>query len=299
MFSTDNTTGKMLKTPSYIHFVKSAGYCSVQDQGRFGFADLGVPYSGAMDQFSYTLANKLLRNTEDSAVLEIAIAGPTMVFEMATRIVFTGAQAEIFHNGNPIQLGQIISLNGEDEIKIGKIIRGQWLYMGIEGGLETPIFMDSRSWFAGISPFSKIQKGDTICYLSEEKFNGNTLSHPKLTCTWFEDEKINVYKGPEWESLPDRLKTQILFTAFEISRNSNRMGIQLEELVPNQSDQLLTSPVYPGTVQLTPAGKLIVLMRDAQVTGGYPRIFQLSDDSINIIAQKSFGEKVKFSIIES
>jgi len=287
----------MLKTPSYIHFINSAGYCSVQDQGRFGFADLGVPYSGAMDQFSYILANKLLRNTEDSAALEIAITGPTMVFEMATRIVFTGARAEIFHNGKPIQLGQIISLNAEDEIKVGKIIHGQWLYMGIEGGLETPIYMDSRSWFAGISTFSKIQKGDTICYLSEEKFNINTLSHPKITNRWFEDEEISVYKGPEWELLPERLKTQILFTAFQISRNSNRMGIQLEEFVPNQLDQLLTSPVYPGTVQLTPAGKLIVLMRDAQVTGGYPRIFQLTDESINIISQKSFDQKVKFSII--
>lgn len=289
----------MLKTPSYIHFIKSAGYCTVQDQGRFGFADLGVPYSGAMDQFSYTLANKLLRNSEESAALEIAISGPTMIFEMATRIVFTGAQAEIFHNGNPVQLGQILSLNADDEIKIGKILYGQWLYMGIEGGLETPVFMNSRSWFTGISTFSKIQKGDTICYLSEEKFNGNTLSHPKLTNIWFQDDKIQVYKGPEWEALPDRLKTQILFTSFEISRNSNRMGIQLEVLLPNQLEQLLTSPVYPGTVQLTPAGKLIVLMRDAQVTGGYPRIFQLTDESINIISQKSFGEKVKFSIIES
>lgn len=289
----------MLKTPSYIHFIKSAGYCSVQDQGRFGFADLGVPYSGAMDQFSYTLANKLLRNSEESAALEIAISGPTMIFEMETRIVFTGAHAEIFHNGNPIQLGQIIFLKAEDEIKIGKILHGQWLYMGIEGGLETPVYMNSKSWFTGISTFSKIKKGDTICYLSEEKFNGNTLSHPKLTNSWFEDEKIRVYKGPEWDALPDRLKTQIMFTVFEISKNSNRMGIHLEMLLPNQLEQLLTSPVYPGTVQLTPAGKLIVLMRDAQVTGGYPRIFQLSDESINIISQKCFGEKVKFSIIES
>lgn len=287
----------MLKTPSYIHFVKSAGYCSVQDQGRFGFADLGVPYSGAMDQFSYTLANKLLNNTEDSAVLEIAISGPTMVFEMATRIVFTGAQAEIFHNGNSVQLGQIISVNAEDVIRVGKIIRGQWLYMGIDGGLETPIFMDSRSWFAGISTFSKIQKADSICYFSEEKFSRKTLSHPKLTNAWFEEEKISVYKGPEWELLPDQLKTKILCTNFEISRNTNRMGIQLIELVPNHLDQILTSPVYPGTVQLTPAGKLIILMRDAQVTGGYPRIFQLTDDSINIISQKGYGQKVKFNII--
>ena len=117
----------------------------------------------------------------------------------------------------PLLRGLALRTNADDEIKIGKILYGQWLYMGIEGGLETPIFMNSRSWFTGISTFSKIQKGDTICYLSEEKFNGNTLSHPKLTNIWFQDDKIQVYKGPEWEALPDRLKTQILFTSFEIS----------------------------------------------------------------------------------
>ncbi|MGB7786903.1 MAG: allophanate hydrolase subunit 2 family protein, partial [Salinimicrobium sp.] len=75
---------------------------------------------------------------------------------------------------------------------------------------------------------------------------------------------------------------------------NNRMGIQLQEELPNTLDAILTGPVLPGTVQLTPSGKLIVLMRDGQTTGGYPRVLQLSEAGINALAQKLPGEKFRF-----
>ena len=75
------------------------------------------------------------------------------------------------------------------------------------------------------------------------------------------------------------------------------MGYQLEEQIENSFFSMLTSSVLPGTVQLTPSGKLIILMRDCQVTGGYPRILQLSEASINSLAQKSSGDRFQFKII--
>jgi allophanate hydrolase subunit 2 len=75
------------------------------------------------------------------------------------------------------------------------------------------------------------------------------------------------------------------------------MGIQLEELFSNKLPDLPTNPVFPGTVQLTPSGKIIVLMRDAGVTGGYPRILQLTEDSINRLAQKKTGDSISFQLI--
>ena len=76
------------------------------------------------------------------------------------------------------------------------------------------------------------------------------------------------------------------------------MGIQLEELVSNQLEELPTNPVFPGTVQLTPGGKIIVLMRDAGVTGGYPRILQLTEEGQSILAQKKLGESIRFQLLE-
>jgi len=105
-----------------------------------------------------------------------------------------------------------------------------------------------------------------------------------------------AYRGPDWSLLNGELQQQLLKGTFRISTQSNRMGIQLEDLLPNTLPELPTNPVFPGTVQLSSGGKLIVLMRDAGVTGGYPRILQLSEDSISKIAQKRPGEVVRFHL---
>lgn len=288
----------MLKTTAYIHFLKPGLMTSVQDQGRFGYADFGVPYAGAMDQLSYNQANMLLNNQEDAAVLEMALLGPIMIFEMPTRIVFTGAEADIFVNGQLQPIGKLIQIQAEDQVKIGRFSKGQWLYMGIEGGIQSPEFLESRSCFPSISEYGRVQEASSICYLSEEHFSRSHYSHPKLSAEWYQEEVIAAYKGSDWELLPGELQDKLIQQKFSISNISNRMGIQLTELLSNTLPSILTAPVYPGTVQLTPSGRLIVMMRDAQVTGGYPRILQLTDHSINMIAQKKFGEKIRFSILE-
>ncbi|SNS46947.1 biotin-dependent carboxylase uncharacterized domain-containing protein [Belliella buryatensis] len=298
-YNLETIIGHMLKTTAYIHFLKPGLMTSVQDQGRFGYADFGVPYAGAMDQLSYNQANMLLNNQEDAAVLEMAVLGPMMIFELPTRIVFSGAEADIFVNDQLQPIGKLIQIKADDQVKIGRFRKGQWLYMGIEGGIQSPEFLDSKSWYHGISEFSRVQKDSSICYLSEEHFSRSHYSHPKLSADWYQKEVIPAYKGPDWELLTIELQEKLTQQKFSISNISNRMGIHLTELLTNKLPSILTAPVYPGTVQLTPSGKLIVLMRDAQVTGGYPRILQLTDHSINVIAQKKFGENLIFSIIEN
>ena len=86
--------------------------------------------------------------------------------------------------------------------------------------------------------------------------------------------------------------------SFTISKENNRMAYQLEETLENDLKPIITSLVMPGTVQLTPSGKLIALMRDCQTTGGYPRVLQFSEKSICILSQKSTGNKVKFRLTE-
>jgi allophanate hydrolase subunit 2 len=90
---------------------------------------------------------------------------------------------------------------------------------------------------------------------------------------------------------------RLLFeNTFSISKDISRMGYRLNELIVNDVPTLLTSSVLPGTVQLTPSGTLIILMRDCQVTGGYPRILQLSEKAIDILSQKTTKQKFNFLI---
>ena len=107
---------------------------------------------------------------------------------------------------------------------------------------------------------------------------------------------IEVFPGPEFEILSEDQRSNLFQQEFTIDKNNNRMAIQLNEEVKNNLDSIITGPVIPGTVQLTPAGKLIVLMKDCQTTGGYPRVLHLSEKSLNIISQKLMGESVNFSL---
>jgi allophanate hydrolase subunit 2 len=91
--------------------------------------------------------------------------------------------------------------------------------------------------------------------------------------------------------------TALFFNDFTIAKEYNRMAYQLKETVDAHGSSMLTSATLPGTVQLTPAGKLIILMKDGQTTGGYPRILQLSDRAIAILSQKKFGDPISFKLI--
>jgi len=113
----------------------------------------------------------------------------------------------------------------------------------------------------------------------------------------FTDTKtIEVYPGPEFSLLSDKQKKQLTNTILYVTPQSNRMGILLDGLVVSNVKEIITAPVQPGTVQLTPSGKCIVLMRDAQTTGGYARVLQLSNEGINRIAQKRPGETLNFKL---
>ncbi|MFT5737788.1 MAG: allophanate hydrolase subunit 2 [Maribacter sp.] len=108
---------------------------------------------------------------------------------------------------------------------------------------------------------------------------------------------LKVYKAPEFDMLTET-QLQVLFSKdFTVAKENNRMAYQLNEMLEGHNHSMLTSATLPGTVQLTPSGKLIILMKDGQTTGGYPRILQLSDKAIAILAQKRQGATISFKLV--
>ena len=109
---------------------------------------------------------------------------------------------------------------------------------------------------------------------------------------------LKFYAGPDYGLLEEKVKRRILTEEFTISALSSRMGIILEEILENNLPELPTNPVFPGFVQLTSGGKLILLGPDAQVTGGYPRVMILSEMAQSVLAQKKPGQKIRFRKID-
>ncbi|WGH74182.1 biotin-dependent carboxyltransferase family protein [Tenacibaculum tangerinum] len=271
-------------------------YSTVQDSGRKGYRKIGVPVSGAMDAFAANLANQLLQNHEDAAVIEVTFGGCILEFLCDTFLCITGADFSPKLNEVPIKLNSVQKVMKGMVLSFGKRNYGVRTYIGVSGGIQTERFLNSRSFYKGITPHFTLKRGMILPIGSLEKQLHQSLAVVKVKQPHFSSEKISCFKGPEFGLLSHEQILLLQDTVFTISSDNSRMGYQLNETIPNTFDSMLTSGVLPGTVQLTPSGKLIVLMRDCQVTGGYPRVLQLSENAINILAQKTTGDRLRFLV---
>lgn len=280
-----------------LKILRSGIYTSVQDLGRFGYAAMGVPISGAMDQFSASLANAILNNPKHAAVLEITLGATSFEFVKPTLICITGGDFSAKLNGNPIPLHTAISIKRGAILTLGKQHYGVRTYIGIKGGFQSQKVLGSWSFYKGITTQYRLLKNDILPYTETKEEEHHQHASIKINRAFFDKKVITCYPGPEFDLLTKSQQEQLSTTTFRISNENNRMGYRLQELLPNELPQILTSAVIPGTVQLTPSGKIIVLMRDCQVTGGYPRILQLTEEAINILSQKTTNDSFSFEVI--
>lgn len=269
---------------------------TIQDTGRTGYAEYGVPVSGAMDQYTAKIANLLVGNSADKALLEITMLGPKLEFQQEALIALTGLAAELEVNGEAAELNTAFNVTKNDRLQLKKVTSGIRVYLAVHGGFLTPKLLGSRCFYKGISPVEKLRRNMNLPLAMDQPRVENEDAAVKVKAEPYNSAILKVNKGPEWTRLPKHLQDKIGETGFTVSKNNSRMAYQLQEKIPNKLSSMLTQPVLPGTVQLTPAGNLIILMRDSQTTGGYPRILQLSPKSINRLAQKKRGEDISFEI---
>lgn len=279
-----------------VEVLKQGLHSTIQDSGRLGCGHLGVPESGAMDAASALMANTILGNNPNAAVIEMTLIGMHLKFLAETVICISGAEMSATLNGKAIQLNKKIEIQPSDLLKFGSAIIGCRTYLAVLGGFKSDKVLSSRSFYHSITSNSVLKKGDVI------KFTPGTShfsdDYVKLKPNNFEASELTVYQGPEFNMLQQEQQERLFNQHFSISKFNNRMAYQFNETLENSLSPIITSAVLPGTVQLTPNGNLIILMRDAQTTGGYPRILQLSESAINLLSQKKVKDAVQFSSLD-
>ncbi|MFT6811086.1 MAG: biotin-dependent carboxylase-like uncharacterized protein [Saprospiraceae bacterium] len=277
-----------------IKVLRAGTYITLVDRGRYGYRRYGVPTSGPMDMQSATVANTLLSNSPEDALLELYMPGHRLQFSSSATIALAGAEASIELDNILIETNQVYKVKSGSILSIGKFRKGSYLYLAIKGGIESQIVLNSRSPLSTIFP-RQIRTGDTLSI--------NELKNPISTNVHIAPLRIDyngaiqVRPGPEWHLLSDKDKDIITSTQYVISNQSNRMGFRMEGLKTRDTySGILSSGVMPGTVQLLPSGLPLILMRECQTTGGYMRILQIASDSINQLAQRSPDLKVIFNV---
>jgi len=277
-----------------IKMLKPGFFTCIQDLGRMNYQEYGVPYSGAMDRYSAQLSNALLNNKVEAAVLEVTMTGPELLFNSDTCICITGADLSPLLNAENIKNNQLIQIKKGDVLSFGRLKYGFRAYIAVSGGFQSEIVMQSRSMYKGITKDFRLSKGDELQIGKATKSMQASNAALKINRAQFKTMSIEVFKGPEFDQLSKAQQKQLFSQEFSVSKNHSRMAYQLKEPFNNSLQAIITSLVMPGTVQLTPSGSLIVLLRDCQTTGGYPRVLQLKESAVDILAQKFTGSRFRF-----
>lgn len=279
-----------------LKVLRCGTYGSIQDLGRTGYRDWGVPGSGVLDEQSAKTANLICGNSENSGLLELIGPGWEFEFDQDTLISIFGADwhPEINHKRVRVQQNHVIKAG--DILTMRYPGNGRIAYLGIAGGFQTEEVMQSRSWYPQITESFILKKHMLLPYSEFVNSNFENDIFIKQYTKDLSENGIRAVPGPEWNLLSPEAIMQLNENEWTISNQSNRMAYFVEEKLIPVTGSILTSAVWPGIVQLTPSGQMMILMKDAQTTGGYPRILSISQNELNKIAQKYPGEKFQLKL---
>lgn len=292
-----------------IEVIRAGLLTSVQDAGRTGVARLGVGRAGAMDAPAWQLANALVGNSGGEAALEITLSGPTLRFTQDAVIALTGAPAAWRADDQPLPAWTCCFVPSGTVLQVGGMTHGCRSYLAVRGGLAVAPVLGSRSTdlHAGIGPRDgrALQAGDVLAIGPSEPVAAFGKKTRTQALRWGVDprpwlgepnEPLPLLRGHHYDLLDTASQRALFSQRFVLGKDGNRTGQRLDGDALRMSHplELVSEATLPGTMQLPPAGLPIVLMAEAPVTGGYPRIGQLAAVALPRLAQRRPGDAVYF-----
>ena len=280
--------------------ISPGSFTTVQDLGRFGFVDRGVPPSGALDLFAARIANLLVGNATDAAVLEATWAGPTLEALGEADVALTGADMVMTVNRELVSGWQSLRVKRGDVLRIGQARSGCRACLAVTGGIDVPVVMGSRATCVkakiGGLEGRPLKKDDRLSRLP-----GKTLAEVRRLSGDFIpkyplDIDLRAIEGPQDEAFASGLET-FFSSVYEVTPEADRMGYRLQG-PPIHHDKgfpqsIISEPTMPGNVQMPADGQPIVLLVE-QTTGGYTKIATVISTDIPRLAQAIPGNRVRF-----
>ena len=276
-----------------LKILKAGTYSTIQDFGRFGHKKFGVPLAGAMDRRAMIKANSIVGNKENEAVIEFMLQGPEIEFQAEVQFALTGCQVDARLNGETIQPNLLYKAKIGDHLSLTRIKNGLCGYLAVRGGFVAETVLGSKSYYPYITTQATLSVNQHILFANEATYTNSSFGSESEE----NETALELWKGPEFEHLSAEQKSLFFSQSFKLTSQFSRMGFRTEEISALGTKEIITSSVQPGTVQVTPSGQLILLMRDAPTTGGYARLGQLETKSIDKIAQKRPTEIITFTLL--
>ena len=284
-----------------IRVLKAGMLTTVQDLGRNGYQSQGFSVAGVMDVRSFKIANLLLDNPENEAVLEFTLIGPTLQFTSDTIIAITGGDFQPTINGEPAPMYTALYMKRGDILKFGSARTGSRGYIAFSSYLDIPVVMGSRctnlkSKIGGYKG-RKLKDEDYIGFRIKRRYLPYFLSR-KLDLDEFDEEEVTlrVVMGPQDDMFTKQGIHTLLSETYTVTSDFDRMGCRLDgpEIRHTGTADILSDGIAAGSVQIPASGEPIIMMADRQTTGGYAKIATVISADLSRAAQARPGTRIRF-----
>ena len=284
--------------------VKKAGMLTtVQDLGRWGHQSSGVPVAGAMDLHALRLGNAMAGNGAGAAALEATFLGPELLISGAGLAVCAGAELGFSVNGREVGSWQVVALKDGDVISFKGPKCGCRAYLCFAGGVDVPVVMGSRSTYtrAGIGGHEgrALKAGDVLkTGLPDARWKsaeGFSLP-PELRPDYKSGRPLKIITGLQQDAFTEAGLDTLFNSEYAVTNESDRMGCRFEgpKIEHKKGADIVSDAIPLGSVQIPGHGMPIAMLADRQTTGGYTKVGVLTQASIQALAQKAPGAKVRF-----
>ena len=289
---------------NFFKILRAGVNTTFQDKGRNNLYHIGIPFSGAMDNRNYLLANKLVGNKLDLPVIEFAYQGPLLRFYgdkinivITGDVVFKLKQKDKEIDGNCYETYQ---LENEDEINILSTNKSVYGYLAISGRFDLKLQWGSCS----INTKANIGSNDGKKLENDQKIKifdvNENINKKKINYLNSKIENIRIMKGTNFDYFSVDGKKILFEKEFTVSKLSDRMGMRLEgpkiENIVNTN--IKSEGLLKGVIQVPADGNPIIMLSDHGTIGGYPKIAVVASVDYDRLVQISPGSKIKFKEIE-
>lgn len=282
-------------------------HTTIQDRGRFGYQDVGVPVAGPLDDVNLRLANALVGNPPNTAALEILLHGPTLeVAAESVRIALAGTSTSIEVRGDEtrtvLPAWRSLRLHRGQVIRVGVLEDSACSYLAVEGGFDIAPCLGSLATYArgGIGGLEgrALMSGDVLPLrigAADERGEVTLRRTPDLGLA----DEIRVVLGPQDDHFAEATIETLLTCEFGISAKSDRMGYRLDgpKLQHRNGYNIVSDGIAAGAIQVPGSGQPILLLADHQTTGGYPKIATVISADLPLVGRRRPAQTIRFTDI--
>lgn len=286
-----------------LEVLEPGALSTVQDRGRPGYLDQGVPRSGALDGWSLAAANLLVGNPVGAAALEVTALGPVFAVRTTGVIAIAGAdlEATIPEEGRALAPGGSYLVRAGTTLRFGAAAAGLRAYLALPGGIAVEALLGSASTclpggFGGLDGRA-LRPGDVLAPTRASTAAPAGRRWPSGVFDPLDPTPLAVIPTADPAGVAAGALEALLASAWTVSPRSDRAGVRLDGAALStdpQAGTLVSRGMVPGAIQLPPGGQPIVLLADGPTVGGYPVAAVVAGDDLSRLAQRSAGMEVRF-----